>query len=52
MNGPRWYVATYSDMGIDVEFFSDEAEYAAAREKAMAEHSSGRLDSYINGEVR
>lgn len=51
MSGARFYVATYGDAGLDVEFFSDALAYGRAVRAAQREHDAGKLDSYTNGEV-
>lgn len=45
-----YWVATYGDMGLEVEHFTSYAAYARAARKAEREHDNGDLDSYTHGE--
>lgn len=53
----KWYIATYGDMGLDVEFFSDPLAYGRALRRLKCAFDDGRrypdgfgdLDSYTNG---
>ncbi len=49
---PSWFVATYGNMGLEVEFFTNKREYERATRKAERDHDQDRLDSYTNGDVR
>ncbi|QIV65919.1 hypothetical protein Cp1R7AA1_023 [Mesorhizobium phage Cp1R7A-A1] len=44
-----FFVATYGDMGLEVEFFTDPLAYGRAIKDAMKLHERGDLDSYTNG---
>ena len=48
-----FYVATYGDMGIEIEFFSldEDKEYEAAQEAAEEQHRVGDIDTYVYGEI-
>lgn len=50
-NTPKWYVASYGDMGLEVTFYADENEYQEAIETAEELHDQGELDSYTYGDV-
>lgn len=50
-NPPRYFVATYGDMGLEVEFYRDPAEYDEACEEAERQHDDHNLDTYITGDV-
>lgn len=45
-----YWVATYGDMGLEVEHFTSERLYKIATNRAEREHSEGGLDSYTHGE--
>lgn len=53
----RYYVATYGDGGLDVQFYSDPLEYGRAVQSAKRDHDRGHndhgedMDSYVNGTV-
>jgi hypothetical protein len=46
-----YWVATYGDMGLEVEHFAAKAEYELAVHRARADWEHGELDSYTNGEL-
>lgn len=51
----RYYVATYGDGGLVVEFFACPLEYGRAVNKAARDHARGfgefgEIDSYTNGD--
>jgi len=48
---PRYFVATYGDMGLEVEFYRDEQEYDAAVALAEEEHDADNLDTYTYGDI-
>jgi hypothetical protein len=45
-----YWVATYGNMGLEVEHFTSERLYKIAIKQAEEEHRSGHLDSYTHGE--
>jgi hypothetical protein len=53
----RYYVATYGDGGLDVQFYANPLEYGRAVLQAQRDHERGRndhgedIDSYVNGKV-
>jgi hypothetical protein len=47
-----FFVATYGDLGLNVEFFTDGLTYGRAVSYAMCEHRNGHIDSFTNGECR
>lgn len=48
---PKFYVATYSNYGIQVEFFTSLIDYNEAVNEAEEDHRLDRLDTYSHGEV-
>ena len=48
---PRYYLATYGDMGLQVEFFRDRAAYDEAVEQAEDDHEYDRIDSFEHGDM-
>lgn len=48
---PRYFVATYGGLGIDIEFFRDRAAYETASEQAEEMHLLGHIDTYIDGDI-
>ena len=48
---PRFYVATYGDMGIEVTFFQTEKECDEAAAEAEKQHDNQELDTYTYGPV-
>jgi hypothetical protein len=48
---PRFYVATYGPLGLDVSFYSSLIEYNEAVNKAAADHEADRVDSYVHDEL-
>jgi hypothetical protein len=47
----KFWLATFGDLGLEVEFFATEAEYNAAVAKAEKDHGNGEFDSYTHGDV-
>lgn len=45
------YVATYGDMGLEVELFDNALTYARAVKAVQAEYDAGNIDSYTNGDT-
>jgi hypothetical protein len=48
---PRYFVATYGDMGLEVEFFRDPDEYEAACEEAEQQHIDDNIDTWTHGDI-
>lgn len=48
---PKFYVATYGNMGLEVMFYYDPLTYGREVQKAKREHESDKLDSYIYGDI-
>jgi hypothetical protein len=50
---PKWYVASYGNMGLEVTFFTNKREYERAIRQLEVAHSSGGwdVDSYTFGDV-
>lgn len=46
----KWFVATYGDFGLNVEFFTDPLAYGRATRKAKADHDNGDVDTYTYGD--
>lgn len=46
-----WYVATYGNHGLEVEFFDDSLAYDRAVHVAKVNHFIGRLDTYTHGDA-
>lgn len=46
-----WWVATYGDMGLEVEHFDDPLAYGRAIREAEQQHGRGELDSYTYGDA-
>jgi len=47
----RYYVATYGDLGLEVQFFDDPLEYGRAVQDARRQHRIGEYDTYTHGPV-
>jgi hypothetical protein len=49
----HFYVATYGDFGIEIEFFKldQDAEYRAAVDAAEKGHREGEYDTFTHGEI-
>lgn len=41
-----YWLATYGNMGLQVEFFNSERKYKRACKEADEDHASGGIDSY------
>ena len=48
---PRFYVATYGDLGLEIEFYFDPLRYGRDIRKAEREHASQKLDTYTYGTI-
>jgi len=48
---PRFYVATYGDLGLEVEFYSDPLKYGRDIRRAAREHANQKLDTYTYGSI-
>lgn len=48
---PKYYLATYGDMGLQVEFFRDRAAYDEAVQQAEEDHEYDRIDTWTDGEL-
>ena len=51
----RWYVATYGDMGIEIQLFDDPLEYGRAVRRAKRDwergyNDFGEIDTYTMGD--
>lgn len=51
LNPPRYYVAIYGDMGLEVTFFWDSQSYDEAVEQAEEDHEHDRIDSWVCGDM-
>ena len=51
LSPPFYFVATYGDMGLDVEFFHDKEAYEVAVEAAEDDHNLGGLDTWTHGDI-
>lgn len=49
MNAKLWYVATYGDLGLQVEFYDCPLAYGRASRTAEREHREGDLDTFTHG---
>jgi hypothetical protein len=47
----RYYVATYGNLGLEVEFFDDPLAYGRATQAAERGHQKGEYDTYTHGLV-
>ena len=48
---PRFYVATYGDLGLEIEFYFDPLRYGRDIRKAEREHANQKLDTYTYGTI-
>lgn len=48
---PKYYVATFGDLGLVVEFFTNKREYERECTSVEKEHAAGKLDTYTYGDV-
>lgn len=46
----KWYIATYGDMGITVEFFTNKRLYERMVREAERSYEDGDIDSYTCGD--
>ena len=46
---PRYYLATYGDMGLQVEFFRNRSAFDEAVEQAEDDHNYDRIDTFEDG---
>lgn len=48
---PKYYLATYGDFGIEVEFYTSLIDFNEAVNQAERDHAADRIDTYTHGEV-
>ena len=48
---PRFYVATYGDLGLEIEFYSDPLEYGRDIRTAARQHDNQEIDTYTYGSI-
>ena len=51
LSPPRYYVATFGDYGLQVEFYRSHRDYVFAIAEAEENHSADRVDTYTHGEI-
>lgn len=47
----RYWVATFSDMGLEVYHYADPLTYGRAIQTAKRQHDAGEVDSYTYGDA-
>ncbi|MGZ6195521.1 MAG: hypothetical protein ACXWML_09850 [Candidatus Binataceae bacterium] len=48
---PKYYVATYGDMGIEIEFFSRKRDFKKAEREAKEGWTGNEFDTWQSGDV-